>query len=126
VRIFSPENFASVQRKAANFLWRLIVNYNDQSERQVGTKFNVPVAFVIGETRTNSTNIGPNPTGTVPTLGAGRLGRDLSSAGNKPKSLLEKLGKVSDSFEDFKEIRDRQAIYGYLGAVFDLVMEIVG
>jgi hypothetical protein len=100
------------------------VNYNDQSEQQVASRFNVPVAFVIGETRATNTNIAPNATrSAVPTLATGRFGSDLPSARKKPKSLLEKLGKVSDSFDDFKESRDRRAIYGYLVAVFDLVME---
>ena len=41
----------------------------------------------------------------------------------KPKSLLEKFNKIADAWDDFKESRRRDAIYWYLRAAYDLVME---
>jgi hypothetical protein len=59
----------------------------------------------------------------APTRKANGFTHDHLSSRNKPESLVEKLQRVSDAWDDFKESRRRDAIYWYLRAVYDLVME---
>jgi hypothetical protein len=43
------------------------------------------------------------------------------SAGKPKKSLRQRLGGVCDVWDDFQETRNRDAVYGYLRAVFSIV-----
>ena len=61
------------------------------------------------------------------------VGRAIQEAGhraksvNKPeKSLRQRLGGVCDAWDDFQENRSRDAVYGYLRAVFSIVKHYSG
>jgi hypothetical protein len=54
---------------------------------------------------------------------AGHRGK---SAGKPKKSLRQRLGDVCDAWDDFQESRDRDAVYGYLRAVFSIVKHYTG
>ena len=48
--------------------------------------------------------------------------RDRAKAINvSGKTLRQRLSEVSEAWDEFQETRDRDAVYGYLSAVFDLV-----
>jgi hypothetical protein len=55
--------------------------------------------------------------------GAGHRGK---SAGKPKKSLRQRLGDVCDAWDDFQENRSRDAVYGYLRAVFSIVKHYNG
>jgi hypothetical protein len=66
-----------------------------------------------------------NPAPTMPTRER-RLIQTRSESASSPdkaKTISGKLTAVSDAWDDFKESRSRQAIYGYLRSVYRLVME---
>ena len=51
-----------------------------------------------------------------------RRARDRAKAINvSGKTLRQRLSEVLGAWDEFQETRDRDAVYGYLGAVFDLV-----
>jgi hypothetical protein len=54
---------------------------------------------------------------------AGHRGK---SAGKPKKSLRQRLGDVCNAWDDFQETRDRDAVYGYLRAVFSIVKRYNG
>jgi hypothetical protein len=54
---------------------------------------------------------------------AGHRGK---SAGKPKKSLRQRLGDVCDAWDDFQENRSRDAVYGYLRAVFSIVKHYSG
>jgi hypothetical protein len=99
------------------------VNYNNYDQQQTTAGFNVSAAFLVGQTRAASptaTNTTINP---APTRRVNGFRHDHPSLTKKPKSLLVKLQRVSDAWDDFKESRRRDAIYWFLRAAYDLVME---
>jgi hypothetical protein len=50
-----------------------------------------------------------------------------SKSVDKPKkSLRQRLGDVCNAWDDFQENRSRDAVYGYLGAVFSMVKHYTG
>jgi hypothetical protein len=54
-------------------------------------------------------------------------GSDQKAKGESPKDRLRRrLAKVSDAFDEFQESRVRDAVYGYLKAVFALVADCKG
>jgi hypothetical protein len=54
---------------------------------------------------------------------AGHRGK---SAGKPKKSLRQRLGDVCNAWDDFQETRSRDAVYGYLRAVFSIVKRYSG
>jgi hypothetical protein len=84
---------------------------------------NGPVAFILSDISACTTTTVPkatiNPASTPRAISRG----DEQICRTKPKSLLEKLERVSDTWDDFKESRNRRAIYRYLRVVYDLVGE---
>jgi hypothetical protein len=54
------------------------------------------------------------------------VGHRAKSAGKPNKSLRQRLGDVCDAWDEFQECRDRDAVYGYLRAVFSIVKHYRG
>jgi hypothetical protein len=53
-------------------------------------------------------------------------GHRAKSVGKPKKSLRQRLGDVCNAWDDFQENRDRDAVYGYLSAVFSIVKHYNG
>jgi hypothetical protein len=49
-----------------------------------------------------------------------------NSVGKRKKSIRQKLGDVCDAWDDFQGSRNRDAVYGYLRAVFSIVKHYSG
>jgi hypothetical protein len=79
----------------------------------------------IGDQTGNSEGIRPNPTQVTRAVPIPRaLRRPLRQAKSKtPKArLMRWLERISSACDDFQASRARDAVYGYLGAVFEMVM----
>jgi len=54
------------------------------------------------------------------------VGHRTKSVDKPKKSLRQRLGDVCDAWDDFQEDRSRDAVYGYLRAVFSIVKHYTG
>jgi len=55
-----------------------------------------------------------------------QVGHCTRSIDKPTKSIRQRLGDVCNAWDDFKECRDRDAVYGYLRAVFSIVKHYSG
>jgi hypothetical protein len=55
-----------------------------------------------------------------------QVGHCTKSVDKPKKSLRQRLGGVCDAWDNFQESRDRDAVYGYLRAVFSIVKHYSG
>src|SRR6266446_3607379 len=55
-----------------------------------------------------------------------QVGHCTKSIDNPKKSIRQRLGDVCNAWDDFQETRDRDAVYGYLRAVFSIVKHYNG
>ena len=55
-----------------------------------------------------------------------QVGHCTKSIDKPKKSIRQRLGDVCNAWDDFQETRDRDAVYGYLRAVFSIVQHYNG
>jgi len=106
-----------------------IVDSNEMARwiaQNTTTTFNTPRVFVVGETGAFRPN-------NFPTVNANHgstlreTSRDTRKSPDKTKKDLKwKLGRVCDAFDQFQSDRNRDAIYGYVAPVFELVTAYKG